>query len=41
MPGIEFKVSGLKATGIFVILLSQTTGFESDSPEQKLKTTTS
>ena len=40
MPGIEFKVSGLKATGIFVILLSQT-GFESDSPEQKLKTITS
>ena len=37
-PGFRFikfkEDSGLKATGIFVILLSQD-GFESDSPERK------
>ena len=33
--GVKFKEgSGLKGTGIFVILLSQD-GFESDSPERK------
>ena len=33
--GLKFKEgSGLKATGIFVILLSQN-GFESDSPKRK------
>ena len=33
--GVKFKEgSGLKSTGIFVILLSQY-GFESDSPERK------
>ena len=33
--GVKLKVgSGLKATGIFVILLSQD-GFENDSPERK------
>ena len=33
--GVKFKDgSGLKATGIFVILISQY-GFQSDSPERK------
>ena len=35
MRRIVFKSSGLKAIGIFVILLSQD-DFESDCPEQKL-----
>ena len=39
--GVKFKeCSGLKATGIFVILLSQY-GFESDSPERKSSAITS
>ena len=39
--GVKFKEgSGLKATGIFVILLSQH-GFESNSSERKSQTMTS